>query len=335
MKKKLFIFCFLLPFITYAQEPLHYWGKTDLFMEEQTKATFQFVKELLKETSPSPTLSIQRKSALMHLDWIYHDPRLDKSPQISQFLSGQIRAVLADLEQPVKKGVKIYKLYNHAFIAKSPTVTIAFDMTRAGQGERKNMITDELMDSLVQKCDVLFVSHRHGDHADQGVAEQFIKHKKNVVVPTGLWENKSEFINHLRSEEILKKEITLSNGKKLNVKVMPGHQDDVPNNVYIVSTPENINIAHTGDEWNKEKDQWITTVKDHTLIDILLVHCWAMPLENFINGFNPKLVISGHENEIVHSIDHREPYWLNYRRMKKVTQPIVYMTWGEHYLYKK
>lgn len=335
MKRILIICYFLLPFITLAQEPQHYWGKADIFMEEQTKATFQLVKELLKESSPSPALSIQRKSALMHLDWIYHDPRLDQSPQIRHFLSEQIRSVIEDLDQPVKKGVKIYKLYNHAFIAKSATVTIAFDMTRAGQGERKNMISDELMDSLVQKCDVLFVSHRHGDHADMGVAELFIKHQKNVIVPTGLWENKSEFITHLRSEEILKKEITLSNGKKINVKVMPGHQDEVPNNVYIVNTPENINIAHTGDEWNKEKDQWIATVKDHTVVDILLVHCWAMPLENIINGFNPKLVITGHENEIVHSIDHREPYWLNYRRMKKVKQPIVYMTWGEHYLYKK
>lgn len=335
MKKILLILCCYFPLHSFAQEPLHYWGKADVFMEEQTKATFQMVKQLLKESPPTPQLNIQRKSALMHLDWIYHDPRLDKSPQVGQFLSGQIRAVVEALDQPVKKGIKVFKLYNHAFIVKSPTVTIAFDMTRAGQGEKKNMITDELMDSLVQKCDVLFVSHRHGDHADVGVADLFIKHEKTVIVPTGLWENKSEYISHIREEKIIEKEIILSNGKKINVKVMPGHQDDVPNNVYIVRTPENINIAHTGDEWNKEKDQWITTVKDHTKVDVLLVHCWSMPLENIINGFDPKLVITGHENEIVHSIDHREPYWLNYRRMEKVKQPIVYMTWGEHYLYQK
>src|SRR4051794_35998369 len=134
MKKIILLFCYFLPLISFAQEPQHYWGKADLFMEEQTKATFQLVKELLKESPPSPTLRMSRQSALMHLDWIYHDPRLDQSPQIGHFLAGQIRSVIEDLDQPIRKGVKIYKLYNHAFIAKSPTVTLAFDMTRAGQG---------------------------------------------------------------------------------------------------------------------------------------------------------------------------------------------------------
>src|SRR5690606_28530802 len=107
----------------------------------------------------------------------------------------------------------------------------------------KPMISDSLMDSVVRQCDALFVSHFHGDHADGGVADLFLKNKKNVVATTGIWPNKKG-VTHLRSEEILKQKISLNSGKQLDVTIMPGLQDDVPNNVYIVSTPEGISVAH-------------------------------------------------------------------------------------------
>lgn len=334
MKYKIIIALLFLPFLSKGQEPLHYWKKPSEFMKEQTRQTFLLINNLLKESPPSVQLDNRRKSALLHLDWIFHDPRLDTVSLSEQFLNQQVREVVKDLGQPVKKGVKVFKLYNHGFIVKSPTVTFAFDLTRAGQGDKKPMISDSLMDSVIRQCDVLFVSHFHGDHADGGVADLFLKNKKDVVATTGIWPNKKG-VTHLRSEEILKQKISLNSGKQLDVTIMPGLQDDVPNNVYIVSTPEGISVAHTGDQWAAGKDGWIDSVKDHVKLDILLVHSWAMPLERMVNGFNPKLVISGHENELVHSIDHREPYWLNYRRMEKVTKPVVYMTWGEHFSYQK
>ncbi|MGO1650672.1 MAG: MBL fold metallo-hydrolase [Sphingobacterium sp.] len=331
MKHKIVLILLFLPLLSLAQQPMHYWGKPAEFIEEQTRQTFELVQELIEESPPSTELSSIRKSALMHLDWIFHDPRLDTSRLTEQFLTRQIRNVVEGLQEPVTTGVKVFKMYNHGFIVKSPTVTIAFDITRAGQGNKAPMISDALMDTIAQQCDVLFISHVHGDHADGGVADLFLKHNKDIVASSGIWADKGAGITHIRSEKVLHETISLASGKELEMTVMPGHQDDTPNNVYIVSTPEGISIAHTGDQWNKEKDGWIDQVKDHAQVDILLVHCWAMPLERMVEGFDPNLVISGHENEIVHSIDHREPYWLNYRRMEKVTKPIVYMTWGEHF----
>lgn len=333
MKYKL-IFCLLtLPFWSIAQKPMHYWGKPSEFIEEQTIHTFHLVEELLKETPPSVDLTKTRKSALLHLDWVFHDPRLDGSKLVESFLTRRIQEVVTELKKPVNEGIRVFKMYNHGFIVKSPSVTMAFDITRAGQGEQAPMIPDGLMDSVAQLCDVLFISHVHGDHADERVAGFFLKHKKDVVATTGMWTEKGG-ITHIRSEKIIQDQIPLSTGETLEVKIMPGHQDDTPNNVYIVSTPGGYSIAHTGDQWNKEKDDWIDRVKEHSEVDVLLVHCWAMPLERTVAGFDPRIVISGHENELVHSIDHREPYWLNYRRMEKVTTPIVYMTWGESFWLK-
>lgn len=335
MKYKFVLVFLFLPVVMFAQEPVNYWGRPAAFMEEQTRQTFDLVKTLLKESPPSVKLSPIRQSALLHLDWIFHDPRLDSLTLTQDFLVSQVRNVVKELNQPVKKGVKVFKMYNHAFIVKSPTVTIAFDLTRGGDVGRKRMISDKLMDSVVKRCDILFVSHIHGDHTDLKVADLFIKNKKNIVATTGIWMEKGAGVQHIRSEGILKEKISLSSGQKINVTVMPGHQGDVPNNVYIVTTPEGISVAQTGDEFNEKDFSWIDQVKNNAKVDILLIQCWAMSIGRTVDGFDPKVVITGHENEIVHSIDHREPYWLDAKRLEKVTKPIVYMTWGESYNYRK
>lgn len=335
MKQKIIILLLFLPVLTMAQQPLHYWGKPDSFMVAQTQETFQLVNSMLEKDPPSTNLNLLRKSALLHIDWVMHDERLDYSEPVYQFIEQRIQKVAADLENPVNEGIKVYKLYNHGFVLKTKSVTIAFDLIAGGSNNHKPFIPMELMDKIVEKCDILFISHEHGDHADLNVANLFFNKQKTVVAPTGLWEGQSKYLKNLRSENILKQDLTVRDHEVIKVKIMPGLQDHVLNNVYLVTTPENITIAHTGDQWDKEKDAWIDTVKEHTEIDVLLLHSWAMPLERIANGFNPKLIITGHENELVHSVDHREPYWLNERRMKFVKQPRVYMTWGENYTYLK
>ena len=63
-------------------------------------------------------------------------------------------------------------------------------------------------------------------------------------------------------------------------------------------------------------------------------------------GFDPAVVITGHENEMGHTIDHREPYWLSYKRKSGSERfggdpdigyetPLLLMTWGESYHYDK
>lgn len=318
----------------FAQEkeiPLHYWGNPNEFFAQQAEQTFELVNNILSENLPTLNESLIRKSALFHIDWILHDTRFDDSESLYRFVKYRMEKVFIDLNKTVEEGMKIYKLYNDGFIVKTKSVTIAFDLNRGARTNKEPYVSDDLMKALVNQCDILFVTHEHGDHADWNIAEIFIKEGKNVIVPDGLWGNKSEFVRHIRSEKMIHESIRLLSGLDLKIKVMPGYQDNVLNNVYIVTTPEGFCIAHTGDQWSKGKDEWIDHVKDHSSVDILLVHCWAIPLERIINGFHPRLVITGHENEITHSVDHREPYWLNYRRMGKVLQPKIFMTWGENY----
>ena len=57
-------------------------------------------------------------------------------------------------------------------------------------------------------------------------------------------------------------------------------------------------------------------------------------VKELVNGFNPKLVISGHENEMGHTIDHREAFWLTFQKMEEIKRNYVVMGWGEWFLCK-
>jgi hypothetical protein len=56
-----------------------------------------------------------------------------------------------------------------------------------------------------------------------------------------------------------------------------------------------------------------------------------------VRGFNPQLVVPGHENELGHQMNDRVPYWgdesfleLNYSQMKS-EYPALPLAWGESY----
>jgi hypothetical protein len=77
---------------------------------------------------------------------------------------------------------------------------------------------------------------------------------------------------------------------------------------------------------------------------VILPNCWTTDIARAVRGFDPELVITGHENEMGHTIDHREPYWLTYQRqtgsdrsggsrLVGYDKPLLVMTWGESYHY--
>ena len=68
--------------------------------------------------------------------------------------------------------------------------------------------------------------------------------------------------------------------------------------------------------------------------DALLVNCWTHRMNDLVEGFAPKCVITGHENEMGHTIDHREAFWLTFQKMEEIKRDYVVMGWGEWFLCK-
>lgn len=339
MKKLLLVFLLSMTGASFAQKQektTPFWGKQEAYLVNQTENTFRLVDGLLKENMPSagkPTLA--RKSALLLLDGIFHDTRLDGSNVLAEFADVRLNCILEDLKQPLPEGMKIYKLYNDGFIVRTKSVTVAFDLYRGGKmKEGRHLISDETMRAIAEQCDIMFLSHNHPDHVDPEVVKMFTDAGKDVVAPTDvLAEN--EAVTHVRSERIADKNFKLK-GCKLKVKILPGHQSEMMNNIHVVTTPEGFTFVQTGDQYNKEDLEWLLTVHEKIpAVDVLMINCWANRLTDTIDGFNPKLVITGHENELGHTIDHRESYWASYVKLEEVRKPNCLMTWGECFWYKK
>ena len=320
-----------LVFAQQVQPPLNYWRNPDGLLQEQATLLFEQAHTILAKYPPSPLTCEERKLALFAIDALLHDVRLDDTKALTDYVEKRFQHVLETLKNETlnENEIRIHKLFNHGYIVKTPSVTIGFDIFRGGRPQNP-FVSDSLIRSLVSQCDILLISHEHGDHADKSVAQIFCDQNKPVIVPPGLWENMSPQIKHLRGEKIITETIGIpAKSVTLTVKVFPGHQGTVLNNVYAVTTPEGITVMQTGDQHNADDREWIARVGDEVKVDVFLVHCWMPEIEKNVEGIKPELIIIGHENEMGHTIDHREPYWLTFRRFANIKAPYVVMAWGE------
>ncbi len=324
-----------------SDDKLNWWGDIDGFINQQDKITLDAVNEALKKYPPSLDEPMERRMAMLMIDGVLHEEKAAYRPAVQKFLQQRIQLAIGELEvAKVTKGAMIWKLYNHGFIIRTASVTFGFDLVRAHSARAEGFeIPDREMQKIIDQCDALFISHRHRDHGDIWVAQKFIDQNKPVVAPPEVWRDQDihSKITHLKREAQTKQTLTIQQGKeKLIVINNPGHQgSDIENNVPLIFTPEGLSFVQTGDQSGPESDwKWIDELGTHNRVDVLFPNCWTTDIRRMIKGFRPKLVMTGHENEMGHTIDHRESNWLTYTRLQGATVPYVLMTWGEsfHYL---
>ncbi len=317
----------------FAQKDLTYTPKEIAYMEDQTRHAYTLIDSMLLSHPPKVGIDMERCMAMMGMDLIVHDKINDNTPPLYEFINRRIARVVDELAKPVTHGMRIFKLYNDSFIAKTASTTIAFDLIPGGAPTITPYIADSLIRRLVKMCDILFISHEHGDHASREVARLFSAEKKIIFTPKGVWEGLSPNIRSVRTEEVADYTVNLSGNRILKIRILPGHQAHILNNINHVVTPEGISIMHSGDQYGTTDLPWLAKVHEHTRTDVLLVNCWATSPEILIPGIAPKLVIPGHENELWHDLTHREAHWETWGRMEGIAHPMVFMTWGEWFDY--
>jgi L-ascorbate metabolism protein UlaG (beta-lactamase superfamily) len=324
----------------------------NLFMNNQAEELLGHANQVLATHLPDWPEPPARKSAMLLLDGVLHDVYAPHRPPVQTFLKDRLKMAAEEIEQTqVAEGARIWKLYNHGFIVRTRSVTFAFDLVSGKSiGIDGFRIEDDVMQRLVNQCDVLFISHYHSDHAEEKVAQAFIDQGKPVVAPPAVWKDRAIYaqISHLEREPHALQKLLLQDGQKeLQVVVYPGHQGaNIENNVSLVISPEGLSFAQMGDQSNDNDFVWIDEVGDRHQVDVLMPNCWTTDIVRVAQGFNPALIITGHENEMGHTIDHREPNWLTYQRKEGsdrfggsrdvgYSQPLILMTWGESYHYNR
>jgi L-ascorbate metabolism protein UlaG (beta-lactamase superfamily) len=196
-----------------------------------------------------------------------------------------------------------------------------------------------LLARLAEQSDALFISHQHGDHASLPVIKLFLTRNKPVIAPEVEPLRAAGVIFPQRSATTLH-EIPIHNGKRvLKVVAYPGHQGDLINNVHLVTTPEGFTVVHTGDQSGPQGPgsdfDWIAHIGSNHHVDLLLPNCWTDNIGRMARGVNPELIITGHENEMGHTVDHREDYTQTYNHLFGVRYPFIVMGWGESYRYRR
>lgn len=313
-----------------------YWNHLSDYKLAQASAAYNAIDTMLQLYRPERNLpQLPRHLTLVSLDQLLHDTDNDATQPFYAFINQRMLRVLQDLDRPVTKGLRIYKLYNDGFIIKSAKATVAIDLIPGGS-DAKPFIQDSIIYGIAGKCDALFISHWHPDHANLNMAKSFAARGKRVIAPKDLWVGVDPMIQPLA--EHVETDIEFPE-LDLTLHVLPGHQDNVYNNINVVEFHGVGTVAQTGDQWYCCDMDWIDHVHERYDIDVLMPNCWIHDFERHLLGFNPKLIITGHENELgEHSIDHREAYWITLKKMDVLAHlniPYVLMTWGEWYDYNR
>lgn len=312
--------------------------------DEWVDRSLQWVNYILAAYPPSLPEHPLRRAALIRLDDVLHLESAPRKQLVQNFYRGRMERVIEEIEKTkVTSGMRIWKLYNHGFLVRTATVSFTFDLV-PGTRTAGFAIPPELLARLVAQSDATFISHLHGDHANQDVARLFLAGGKPVIAPEGLWKDNAEFTARLtyprRSTETVHP-IAVKNGREtLRVVAFPGHQGPtVTNNVHLVKTPEGFTVAQTGDQWGDDVPgsdfDWLANISRHHQVDVFFPNCWTKGLDRMVRGVNPAVVITGHENEMAHTVDHREDYTQTYTRLHGVPYPFVLMAWGEGWHYRR
>ncbi len=302
----------------------------------------------LDRCPPGLTVPPERRDALAILDLVFHDPFARERAAVRAFHMRQAGRTVEALEHDASPatGATVYLFYNMGFIVRTRTVTLGFDLIRANH-LGGFAVPDDLMRRVVNRCDALFVSHAHLDHADPWVARALLDQRKPVVAPPDLWagEPVNAELTKLARDARMQQSIRVGGGKlSLGVVVDPGFQaikagDSVTCNVYIVRTPDGLVIAHTGDNntYRPKASGWTDAAGAPQRIDVLLFNDWTVSQSpGALRGYNPRLVIGGHYDELGHdNVNARAPYWRGLAHADKAVYPWLVMTWGESFHYDR
>lgn len=307
-----------------------------LQMTRWMESTLTWVDDTLHRHPPAWPEPAIRMKALLMLDEPLHVLSAPLEPCLNDFLNRRIARAVDEIEaEAVTSGMTLWKFYNHSFVVKTPELTLGFDLHRGPFDSFS--VRPELFDRIVAVTQALFISHEHSDHADADVVDRMLALGRPVIVPPGLWEGEAAFADLIRPARDGQSVHRLALGDSaINYRVFPGHQgSEMLNNVYVVGLPNGVHVMQTGDQSNMEDFAvWIDRVHEHVEVDVLLPNCWSTDLRRLIRGVSPRLVITGHENEMSHPVDHREAFSKTYAHIVAEPTPVLVMAWGERYHYE-
>ena len=294
-----------------------------------------FTTLVLKTHPPKEENKEIREAALLILDYPLHvdasskgaDPKLRMAWQealTNYYKAGTTQAIKEIQSEKPGNGLIIWKMYNMGFVVKSKNHSIGFDIV----SDMGRALDSKQIAALAKKLDILFISHAHGDHISFELIKTMAKAGKKIVMPASVGQALKLDEKNLVQLYDNSKQSTDMDGMK--ILSFPGKQDQLDCSVYVVSL-DGFTVSHNGDNMRGEIYQEIARGSQ---IDVLLANCWS-GMRGYIETTKPKMVISGHENELGHEVSHRESYLKTFNCLNgvKAGSHIFVMECGEQISY--
>jgi hypothetical protein len=121
---------------------------------------------------------------------------------------------------------------------------------------------------------------------------------------------------------------------RLKVTVFPGHQGKtVINNCCCLRPPDGPTVMHTGDQSNDDDFNWLDAVHKMHRVDALLPNCSTNSPLMLVDGVKPVFTLPGHENEMAHTVPHREDWTQTFTRFEGGSSLMLPLCWGEELVF--
>lgn len=300
-------------------------------IERWAAESLAWIRSTLYANPPQGGQKVVRRHAVSALDEVLHLRSAPFLAPVGDFLRSQVdRALDGIVNRPVESGARIWKIYDHGWVVKTRNHCWAHDIS---VGYRDAAMRPDQIETLVGAVDVFFVSHWHRDHADPDVIRCALANGVPVTAapPFEGFTVPNDIASHpdMCLLDPARWSMPGQTGDTGGVgwRALPGHQDHRFNAMFL-TTADGITVLQTGDQYNLEDREWIERIGETEQVDVLLT--WLPQLKEMTESVRPRVVLPGHENELGHLFEHREPYDQSYEKLRDLPDYESHvLSWGE------
>jgi hypothetical protein len=226
--------------------------------------------------------------------------------QVGRFYQRFMTRALAEMAEPVPDGeLRVWKMYNMGFVAKTRGACVGFDIH---PGVRlRPRLTWQQVRRLAALLDVALVSHPHWDHESPGFLRRMLMAGKAVVLPDQT-SPRGDLSRAVRSRSAVGGGLTVG---PVGVRAYPGWQRFFVRNFVHVVEMDGFRVAHTGDNTHVGVYEALCRAPR---LDLALVNGWA-GFRVLVRRARPRMVLVGHENELGHLVSMRFDYGYTFQEL--------------------
>lgn len=274
----------------------------------------------------------------------------------------------------------IWRIYNMAFVLKGPRHTVAIDFTprptliakpyaelikdfnavyKSGTGPKTfdaqlgapKVWSDDDWKAFAEVVDLAVLTHPHGDHTSEPFLREMMRRGKPIVLPgdvmaaaAGDPTKRQPFTTGPTCIKLTEDHAEPVEVAGIRIRNFRGYQDSVPCNVYLLDI-DGVRVADNGDNYDRGKEKCLSEAPP---ADVIIASTWnsvhhILDCVQKAPGFDVEhsVFIPAHENELGHSVNHRESYLEMYtdpNRLGNLNFPLTRtfpLGWGEKLVYRK